>query len=189
MPGLLELVQNFRKADSAAKRRDAAEAVIQHIAPEMYLFLLPRISETVDEVRQTVLVEIAAHLDQCTGKSEKELWAWCYTIARRKLAAHFEKKKRSERFIPVDPLELTRLIDESSGMEPFASEEERREILEAFEILKASNPECFKLLWDHFIAGWEFKEIAAAAGVKYDTVLRRFKRCLPHVRPIFENGG
>ena len=132
-----------------------------------------------------VLMEIAVNLDQCSGKSEKEIWSWCYTIARRKLAAFFEKKRKSERFIAVDPQELTRLIDESSVMEPFKSDEERREILEAFEILKASKPECFKLLWDHFIVGWDFKEIAAAAGLKYDTVLRRFKRCLPHAKPIF----
>lgn len=177
MDDLIGLIETFRRAATTEARRDAAEAVVRLVNPSLYLFLLRRAPEAVDELRGDVLLQIAKSLHTCKATTNEEAWGWCYTIARRNLGDYFVDKE-SERVVFVDPEMLTRLADSTGQVEPFSNEADRMDIAEALAILKSKKPECYSLLWERFIVGRSPKEIAKAKGLKYDNVLRKISRCL-----------
>jgi|ERR1041385_7412468 DNA-directed RNA polymerase specialized sigma24 family protein len=183
MGELLGLIKKHRDAGSLEKRRDVAEAVAKYIAPSLFLYILRRAPEAVSELRGDVLAEITKSLPGCRAISEGEAWGWCYTITRRKLAAHF-KAETANREIPMGADDLTRLIDSAEQVEPFANEAQRLDGQEAVGILKSANPKCFEILWDFFVVGRTFKEIAERTKLKYDNVRRKVTRCVEKAKSL-----
>ncbi len=97
---------------------------------------------------------------------------------------HF-KKEHANIVVSVEPEELARLI-EASGARESMQREEKAVVDEALAQLKSAKPECFSLLWNHFIVGLDIKEIAAELGLAYDAVRMKITRCLSFTRSLVE---
>jgi RNA polymerase sigma factor (sigma-70 family) len=180
-----ELIDLIRKYRSESKERDRLlEQIIRIVGPPLYLFLLSRAPRAVDEVRQEALIAVAMGLPQFRGDCESEAWAWCYQIARNKLSRHF-RDDDSNRFISIDPTELSRIVEASAVDDPFGAEE-KLFVKEALDLLRNAKPECFEVLWDRFILGLDYKEIAEAHDLNYDNARRRVERCLDYAQSLLE---
>lgn len=102
------------------------------------------------------------------GEAKASTWLW--TIARRTLAAHFEKKKRRS------PEVLTDEIPERSAAEspdPADRSQKRRALTECLEALNEKIQRCAELVW---VLGHSYVEVAEMLGESPDTVRMRLKR-------------
>jgi len=184
MDKLISQVREYRNARDTAEKMEVAGKIILRISDSITLFLISRASLQVADLRQTIFVAIVRGLDGFRGDSDVEFWAWCYQIARNTVGKHFAKKQ-SDILVSVEPEELARLIEASGAKESMQSEEKAM-VDEALALLKGAKPECFSLLWNHFIIGSDIKEIAAELGLAYDAVRMKITRCLSFTRSLVE---
>jgi DNA-directed RNA polymerase specialized sigma24 family protein len=45
-------------------------------------------------------------------------------------------------------------------------------------LLYAAKPECYEILWQHYILGLDYADIADEHGMSYDAVRMQIRRCL-----------
>ena len=184
MSELINLIGAYRTAVSTKDREESLGALLEFINPDIYLFFLGRVSdEDAQDLRSVTLTDIARGITKFKGATSSEAWAWCYTIAKRKLAAHFEEKGASGA-VPMDPVLLTELAEASVTTMPFETEEQWRHVQEAIEILRNSDPDCFHPLWDYLIMGMDYDELAAKGDKSYDAVRMQVSRCLDKIEPL-----
>jgi RNA polymerase sigma factor (sigma-70 family) len=179
---LIELVKRFQLEVTDQKREELADEIVDRILPRVFLFLKAR-PHVPEDLRTTVLVEIVNSLDSFEKETEGEFWSWCFTITRRKIAAHF-KGKYLERFVPMPPEEVSRLLDAAQLDED--SDRRAREVLESVLSLSESDPDCHELLWERFFNGNTFEEIGAKKGITDVTARQRTKRCLDKLDGFFD---
>jgi RNA polymerase sigma factor (sigma-70 family) len=136
----------------------------------------------VNDVCQEVFKGVFTSLDRFQGTSDRQAWAWCYTIAHHKLANHFRKRGR-DRLHLVDPDDLWEAIQASA--QPASISPEDMEWLEhAMDLLKAAKPPCYDYLWNRYMLGWDNKMIAETFGLNYRSVHVTIKRCLETARSL-----
>ena len=51
-------------------------------------------------------------------------------------------------------------------------------------LLTASNPECRDYLWQHYVLGLDYAEIAEEQKLSYDNVRMRIGRCLDQAKSL-----
>jgi RNA polymerase sigma factor (sigma-70 family) len=183
MQDLIQLINRYRAAVSMKDQERTLGAVLEFLNPEIYLFFLARVSdEDAQDLRSLTLTEIGKGLTKLNGETSGEAWGWCYTIARRKLAQHFEEKNKSI-IVSMDPELLVSLSEASEESRPFESEREKMDVRNALDILKKSDPDCYFALWDRFIVGMDLEELAAKAKKSYDAMRMKVSRCLEKIGP------
>lgn len=183
MDDLIKLVRTYRVTAGLAERLRLAEAIFHLIAPDLRAFvfgaIVPQIAE---DVSQDVLLSITASLKSFAGSSNEEFWAWCYIIARRRIYDHI-RKKASDRLQPMPNDELLDLLDTSEQAEPMTAAD-RHDLEYALKLLDGSKPECRDYLWNHYVIGFDYSEIAEEQNLNYDNVRMKIGRCLEEAKSL-----
>jgi len=175
MSSLIELVGAYRESPRLAERMRLAEEVVHRVGPALRDYVVRRVRpEFVQDTFQETLVTIAARLHTFERLTDRQFWAWCYRIARNK-CADAGRRQPAEEF--WDPQALWQVIEASAAVEPLAAGE-RLDLEQALNLLSQAKPPCRGLLWDRYVLGLDYEEIAAATGSAYDAVRMQIHRCL-----------
>jgi RNA polymerase sigma factor (sigma-70 family) len=183
---LIKLVKTYRLMQSLADRLVLGDELFRIIEPKLRLFVfssLPR--PAAEDGLQEVLKGIVLGLPTFAGNSTSEFWGWCYRIARNKIADHI-RKQSAERLQPMSPEEMRRLVDSSTRDSSF-SPAERLDLKQAMTLLVEAKPECYEYLWNHFVLGFDYGEIAESKNLAYDNVRMKIGRCLGEVQSLVTN--
>jgi len=183
MDELITLVRTYRFTTGLAERLNIVEQVINLIATELQFFVVKALPpDAVPDAIQEILVGIATGLPKFNGDTSKEFWAWCYRIARNKVNDH-HRKQASSRMLPMPPEDLLALMEASADDAPLTSQN-HHDLEYALKLLTATKPECSELLWQHYVLGFDYDEIAEDWGLKYDTARMRINRCLEEAKSL-----
>ncbi len=85
---------------------------------------------------------------------------------------------------------LIRKIDQSQNVTTFAGQAEpltaadRHDLDYALKLLDRSKPECRDYLWNHFVIGFDYAEIAEEQNLNYDNVRMKIGRCLDEAKSL-----
>ena len=177
MEQLIKLVKTYRLSSGLAERLRLAEAIFHLIEPDLRAFVFSAIKpQAADDVLQEVLISITASLKTFEGSSNEEFWKWCYKIARRRIYDHI-RKKASDRLQPMPHDELLDLLDAPAQAAPLTAAD-RHDLEYALNLLDRSKPECRNYLWQHYVIGFDYGEIAEEQNLNYDNVRMKIGRCL-----------
>ncbi len=183
MDDLIKLVRTYRLTAGLAERLRLAEEIFRHIEPDLRLFVFSSLShDAAQDALQEILKAIATSLQKFQGDTIKEFWAWCYRIARNKLNDQF-RKQYADRLQPTPPEEMARMMEISAQHSPI-SPAIRHDLEHAMKLLTATKPDCYDLLWKHFVFGFDYGEIAVERNMSYDNVRMKIGRCLAEARSL-----
>lgn len=183
MDDLMRLVRTYRLTSSLADCQRLGEQIFRKIGPDLHLFVFSKVAQhSAEDVFQEVLVAVATSLKKFQGGTEKEFWAWCYAIARRRLADHF-RKQAADRLTPVPPSDLWQMMDISAQVMPMTAEI-KHDLEYAMKLLINSKPECYEFLWNHFVFDLDYADIAEDKGISYDAARMKVGRCLDEVKAL-----
>ena len=79
--------------------------------------------------------------------------------------------------------ELLDLVDESEQAEPMSAAD-RHDLEYALNLLDRSKPECREYLWNHYVIGFDYSEIAEEQNLNYDNVRMKIGRCLDEAKSL-----
>jgi RNA polymerase sigma-70 factor (ECF subfamily) len=183
MDDLLKLVRTFRFTTSLSEKQDLAEKIIHLTAPSLYVRIYASLpTDTAQDVFQETLKAVATSLKGFKGDTRKEFWAWCYRIAKNKLADHF-RKQGSDRVFPMAPEDLLQMVERNAQDAPLTSQN-RLDLQYAMDLLEAANPECARLLWNYYVIGLDYDDIAEETDSQYDAVRMKVGRCLEKAKSL-----
>ena len=183
MEQLIKLVKTYRLSSGLAERLRLAEAIFHLIEPDLRVFVFSAIKpQAADDVLQEVLISITNSLKNFERNSNEEFWAWCYKIARRRIYDHI-RKKASDRLQPMPHDELLDLVDTSAQAAPMTAAD-RHDLEYALKLLDSSKPECRGYLWNHYVIGFDYGEIAEELNLNYDNVRMKIGRCLDEAQSL-----
>lgn len=178
MESPIEQVRSYRAARTLDERLALCDAIICRVAPDIRVFLLGTVPpDAVADLCQESLVAITKGLLRFEGSDDEAFFAFCYTIVRHKIADYIRRRRRDERVTAMGPDELRELIDGAAAAGTLAPED-RLDLDEALRMLGASKPECRQFLWNHYVAGFDYGEIASGCGISYDSARMKIGRCL-----------
>jgi RNA polymerase sigma factor (sigma-70 family) len=135
-----------------------------------------------EDALQEVLRAVATGVRRFDGCTTKEFWAFCYRIARHKIADHY-RKQSTERTVSMSQEELWQVMDASAQVAPITPES-RHDLDYVIKLLTATKPDCSDLLWQHYVVGLDYAELAAEKGLNSDAVRMRVKRCLDEAKAL-----
>jgi RNA polymerase sigma factor (sigma-70 family) len=177
MSDVIKLVKTYRVTTGLAERLRLAEEIFRVIEPDLRFFVFSAVRPpAARDVLQEVLIAITTGMGKFKGDSNEQFWAWCYRIARNKVADHF-RKQASDRLQPLPPEELWQLVEASAQASPLSAAD-RIDLQYALDLLTQSKPECRDLLWQHFVFGLDYAEIAEERNISYDNARMKIGRCL-----------
>lgn len=183
MAELQKLVRTYRVTAGLSERLRLAEQIFRLVEPDLRLFVFSAVvPNAADDVLQEVLKSVATSLATFKGNTDKEFWAWCYRIARNRLTDHF-RKKASDRSEAIPTEELWGMVEASAQDAPI-NIGDRLDLEYAMNLLVALKPECRDLLWNHYVLGLDYGEIAEEENVSYDNARMRVSRCLDAARTL-----
>ena len=183
MDDLIKLVRTYRLTAGLLERQRLAEAIFRLIEPDLRFFVFSAVQPpAAQDVLQEILKSIVVSLPKFAGGTEKEFWAWCYMIARRRIYDHIQKRD-SDRLQPMPHEELLDLLDESEHAEPMTAAD-RHDLEYALKLLDSSKPECRGYLWNHYVIGFDYGEIAEEQNLNYDNVRMKIGRCLAEAKSL-----
>jgi RNA polymerase sigma factor (sigma-70 family) len=183
MEQAIKLVKTYRLSSGLAERLRLAEAIFRLIEPDLRIFVFSAIQpQAADDVLQEVLISITASLKTFEGGSNEEFWKWCYKIARRRIYDHIRKKGR-DRLQPMPHDELLDLMDASAHVAPMTAAD-RHDLEYAMNLLDGSKPECRDYLWQRYVIGLSYGEIAEEQNLNYDNVRMKIGRCLDEAKSL-----
>ena len=177
MDDLIKLVKTYRLTRGLAQRLELAERIVMLIQRDLknIVFRDIRLSDA-EDVFQKVLAAIAANLGQFRGNSREEFWGWCKAIVRNKVINQIVKQK-ADRLQPMPDDELLQLMGTSVSPAGLSAAD-RHDLEYALKLLTGSKPECRDYLWNHYVLGQDYAEIAAEQQLSYDNVRMKIGRCL-----------
>ena len=135
-----------------------------------------------DDVLQEVLKAVATSLAKFVGDTPAKFWAWSYGIARHKINDQY-RRQVTDRMQPMPEKELRRLVEASAQIAPLSAAD-KHDLDYAMKLLTASNPECRDYLWQHYVLGLDYAEIAEEQKLSYDNVRMRIGRCLDQAKSL-----
>ena len=183
MEQLIILVKTYRLSSGLAERLRLAEAIFHLIEPDLRAFVFSAIvPHAAKDVLQEVLISITNSLKNFERNSNEEFWAWCYKIARRRIYDHI-RKKGSDRLQPMPHDELLDLVDASAQAASLTAAD-RHDLEYALNLLDRSKPECRDYLWQHYVIGFNYGEIAEEQNLNYDNVRMKIGRCLEEAKSL-----
>ena len=184
MDDLIKLVRTYRFAAGLTERIRLAEQIFRLIEQDLRVFVFSSVSnnDAAKDALQEVLKAIAIGLKQFKGDTVKEFWAWSYRIARNKISDHYQKQY-AERFQPVDPAELWKMMEVSAQDAPISAAV-RHDLDYCIKLLTAAKPDCSDLLWRHYVVGLDYAELAEERNQNYDAVRMQIGRCLDQAKSL-----
>lgn len=183
MEQLIKLVRTYRLTSGLADRLQLAEQIFYLIEPNLRTFVFGKVhSQDVNDVLQVTLSAIITGLGGFQGNSNQEFWGWCYRIASNKVSDHYRKAGPNRlEFLGDD--ELLIAIEAASEISPL-SLADKIDLEYAMQLLSAAKPECRDYLWQHYVIGLDYTEIAQERELKYDAVRMKIGRCLDEIKSL-----
>ena len=183
MTTLMERIEQYRKTTDLITRRLCASAIYYEILGDISLFIFGKVSAfAAEDVIQDAMIAIITNLSAFRGQTEKEFLKWCYQIARRRIADQY-RKKAIDRLEPFPKEELWYLIEKrQDNVRDWKLD--KADLDDALNLLDKSKPECRKFLWNHYVLGFDYEEIAEESQLKYDAVRMKIGRCLETARAL-----
>jgi len=182
MADLIKYLEAYRKAATLEEKLEAAEKFARAVGPELQAFVRNETmsrslgEEGAEEVFQVSLIAITQGLRRSRAKTTRQLWGWCYKIARHKLIDRL-RKLASTKVTLMDMESLQGVLDASLHVEPI-SQGTADDLDYALKLLSSAKPPCFAYLWAFYILEWDYKAIAEMYDLAYDTAIRNIQRCL-----------
>ena len=174
---LIKLVKTYRLTPALDQRLRLAEEIYHEIKSPLHDFIFGRLKHpAAEDVFQETVKGVTESLSKFRGDSDGEFRKWYFSIARNKVNDHL-RKQESDRLQPMDPEELWQLVD-TSPQNSSLSAEDRLDLQHALKILAAAKPECSEFLWQHFVLGLDYSELAEERKTSYDAVRMGIFRCL-----------
>ncbi|HEY0550230.1 MAG TPA: sigma-70 family RNA polymerase sigma factor [Verrucomicrobiae bacterium] len=174
---LIRQVKTYRLTPALDQRLRLAEGIVCEIEPQLQFFVFKAVpSAAAEDVLQEIMKSITAGLAGFKGDSDKQFWAWCYRIARNKVNDQL-RKQTSDRLHPMEPEELWQLVD-TAAQDEGLSAASRLDLKDTMKRLTQAKPECAELLWQHFVLGLDYSELAEARQMSYDNARMKLGRCL-----------
>lgn len=183
--GMASLIECVRACQSAVELhvylRYAEELAIS-LRPFLFDYISRRCHpDSVEDVLQETLSAIAEGAPDFRGKTERELWSWCYRIAGRKIGAAVKERKKA---ICISSEELSALVEAGHAPRPLTPRE-KLEIEESIAVFDALDEKtrvlvwkCMVLEWDYATVGKEMGMSAAAVGMAVRRGIRRAEKAL-----------
>ena len=182
MEPLVQWVLDYRETPSLTRRQELAEQILGEVYGPLRRFIQGHCApEAVDDVVQETLLGISRNLHSFRGETTGAFWAWCYRVARHKLADHL--RRGTGRLVPIDPDSLREAVEASGETRPFEPGE-REDLDETMDLLRRVQPPCHDYLMEVYIYGSEIADLARDAGVSYDAMRMRINRCLQLARDL-----
>jgi RNA polymerase sigma factor (sigma-70 family) len=183
MEQVIKLVKTCRVSAGLAERLRLAEEIFRITEPDLRLFVFSQVRPQVaEDVLQEVLKAITSSLNKFKGGTDKEFRGWCIGIARHKIHDQYHAQKH-ERLQPLPPEQLWQLVDASAQDAPLSAGD-RHDLEYAMKLLAQSKPDCGSYLWQHYVLGLDYGEIAEEKAVSYDAARMKVGRCLEEVRKL-----
>lgn len=178
MNEIIKLVRTYRVTSELVDQARLGEEIFLAVEPAIRFFIFKAIDSPHDaqDVLQVALKSIATSLVEFKCKTNDQFWAWCYSIARRRLY-DFYRKKASNRLQPMPEEEFQNLLESSAEGSPL-SPADKLDLDYALGLLIRSKPACYDYLWNHYVIGLDFSEIAEEQNLTKDNVRMRIGRCL-----------
>src|ERR1700722_16733919 len=166
MDDVFKQVKTFRFTSGLPERMRLAESICRAVQIDLRRFVLGSVRPpSDDDVMQETLKGIATGLGKFDGNSKEEFWSWCYRIARNKISDHYRRQKK-ERAEPMPEHELRELMELSFQLSP-PTAEMRHDLEHVMNMLMAAKPECHGYLWNHYVHGLGYNEIAEEQKISY----------------------
>src|SRR5262245_42011715 len=141
MGDLIRLVKKFQKS----RDRKVADDLVVRISPMLRLSISLRVPNVmVDDILQETLVGISIGLLGFVAKTEKQFLAYCYRIAKNKVADALRRVSKERQRLYPDNESWEDIAETKPGL----SKHEREEFDEVKELLRAVRPPC----WDYLSA-------------------------------------
>lgn len=183
MDAIIKLARTYRLTTSLADRLQLGDELFRLIEPKLRLFVLSSLAApAAEDALQETLKGIVVSLPSFAGQSTPEFWSWCYRIARNKITDSI-RKTSTDRALPMPPEDMLRFVD-ASASDYALSPADRIDLEDAMKLLVEAKPECYELLWHHFVLGFTYGEIAEAKSLEYDTARMKVGRCLGEAQAI-----
>lgn len=185
MQSVFELVEAYREEIHLEPRMELAGKLAQILAPELRIFVISRARPSVvDDIMQETMKDIFTHFFTFKGKTEKEFWKWCYTIVRNKTVDRLRWDHKSLMYYPAE--ELMQLADTSGNVALPFSPEDRDDVRQVLKLLEKTAPDCRGKLWDFYVVGLDYDDLAEAFGLSYDAIRMSIKRCVELAQKLFD---
>lgn len=178
MNHLVELARRYRSSPDVDVRLHAAEELIRAMGPSLWPFITKRCRDaaTAEDAYQEALQEIVRRLPAFRGTNDKELWAYCYTIAWRCVANEYRGGWAT--LVEMwDPEVLRETLAAGAGDEP-DSAATKADLDAVMELLERVQPPCCGLLWMRYIEELDFKTIGEINRISAAAAKVRVYRCL-----------
>jgi len=183
MDDLMKLVRAYRFAPDIEERIRIAGLICPLLSPQLSLFIRGFVQPpNADDVLQDSMKAIIGGLRGFKGTEVKQVWKWCYQITRRKIA-DFCRSAKADRLQPMEPDELNQLLQTSAQAAP-GSPAVWHDLEYALNVLLKSKPECYDFLWQHYIVGLDYADIAAEQDMTYDSARMKVGRCLSEAQKL-----
>jgi RNA polymerase sigma factor (sigma-70 family) len=180
---LIKLVKTYRLTTGLAERTQLAEAIFRIIEPKLRLFVFSAVRpQSAEDVLQEVLKAIVKSLKNFRGETEEDFLRWCRGVARHKIHDQYHAYE-NERLQPLPPEEILEMVDESAQATALTAAD-RHDLEYAMNLLTQSKPECRDYLWNHYVIGFDYAEIAEEQKLNYDNVRMKIGRCLETAKSL-----
>ena len=180
---LMKLVRTYRVTAGLADQLRLAEEIFREVEPGLRLFVFNAVRPpAADDVLQEVLKAVATSLAKFVGDTPASFWAWAYGIARHKINDQY-RRQATDRIQPMPEKELRRLVEASSQTAPLSAAD-KHDLDYALQLLTASKPECRDYLWQHYVLGLDYAEIAEDQKLSYDNLRMKIGRCLEQAKSL-----
>ena len=182
-PSVLALLHACHNATALAACERFAEAFVCEVGPALRWFINAHTRpDLAEDAYQETLIALALNVSQCRAKTESQVWQWCYTVARNKIADQ-ARQVDSEKVVSLE-LETVRQAVEASGGNERIGHDERDELAFAMELLSAAKPPCVGYLWEAFALTLTYVEMGKLHGLSADAMRMKVNRCLELVREL-----
>jgi RNA polymerase sigma factor (sigma-70 family) len=181
---IITLVRTYHLSTSLVDRLLIGDDIIARILPDLQVFLLSAVPASANaDVLQETIAAIAKGLSRFQGKTDQVFWAWVYQIARHKIADHFRHEASHLHRATLSIEDVRELVEGVPGRSDVSSEI-RLDLEFAMQLLAESKPECREYLWNFFVVGLDYADIAGQQAGSYDGVRMKINRCLEIARNL-----
>jgi RNA polymerase sigma factor (sigma-70 family) len=186
MEHLIGLIREYQASVTVKERRRLADTIICAVGPKLDLHVYSGCPLSgVDDVVQNTLIGVAKGLLTFKGKTDKQVWAWCYRIADNKIADELRLRQRAQAE-ELDESILWKVLANSFETAPVPPGV-RADLEYALKLLVEVRPPCRNHLWDFYVFEYTYREIAKARGMSTEAVRKAVNRCLALAQELILN--
>lgn len=187
MEPLCSLVSKYKKARND-RALSIADEFLKIVGPKLRGYIATKfVPHDGDDVFQATLIGIARGLMYLRVKSDRQVWAWCFQITKRKMIDHWRRVQTDE----VDLLETDALwrAVEASAEKRSLDITERDDLKHAMRLLGAAKASCIDYLWESLVLGLDWATMGEIYNLSRNTIRMRTERCLTLVRELVERSS